>query len=171
MTVPHLACMALVATLYDLPPRVLPSIQAVEGGRPGLASRNANGSEDLGVMQVNTLWLPALSSYTGLSQIVLRDRLMNEPCFNIAAAGAILPIAMPAAVPAIASPLPVSATEAVLMLPPEADAPVSPPVVVRAAPVLAAAIGALAGGGKGAALGAVSGGTAGFIYDRLTHNS
>ena len=33
-----------------------------------------------------------------------------------------------------------------------------------------AGIGALAGGGKGAAIGAASGGTAGFIYDRLTHN-
>ena len=90
MAVPYLACMALVASLYDLPPRVLPSIQAVEGGRPGLASRNANGSEDLGVMQVNTLWLPALSRYTGLSQAEVRSRLVREPCFNIAAAGAIL---------------------------------------------------------------------------------
>lgn len=90
MAVPYLACMALVAQLYDLPPRVLPSIQAVEGGRPGLSSRNTNGSEDLGVMQINTLWLPALSRYTGLSADVVRDRLMREPCFNIAAAGAIL---------------------------------------------------------------------------------
>ena len=90
LAVPYLACMALVASLYELPPRVLPSIQAVEGGRPGLASRNTNGSEDLGVMQVNTLWLPALSRYTGLSQAAVRERLVREPCFNIAAAGAIL---------------------------------------------------------------------------------
>ncbi|HYM12354.1 MAG TPA: hypothetical protein VEU62_16580 [Bryobacterales bacterium] len=34
-----------------------------------------------------------------------------------------------------------------------------------------AAIGALAGGGRGAAVGALSGGAAGFIYDRLTHDS
>ena len=32
-----------------------------------------------------------------------------------------------------------------------------------------AAIGALAGGGKGAAIGALAGGGAGFVYDRLTH--
>jgi outer membrane lipoprotein SlyB len=32
-----------------------------------------------------------------------------------------------------------------------------------------AAIGALAGGGKGAAIGALAGGGAGFIYDRKTH--
>lgn len=90
MAVPYLACMALVASLYDLPPRVLPSIQAVEGGWPGLVSRNTNGSEDLGVMQINTLWLPALARYTGLDEAVVRDRLVNQPCFNIAAAGAIL---------------------------------------------------------------------------------
>ena len=44
MAVPYLACMALVASIYHLPPRVLPSIQRIEGGRPGLVSPNANGS-------------------------------------------------------------------------------------------------------------------------------
>jgi hypothetical protein len=62
MTIPYLACMALVASLYGLPPRVLPSIQAVEGGRLGTVHQNRNGSEDLGVMQVNTLLLPALAA-------------------------------------------------------------------------------------------------------------
>lgn len=90
MAVPFLACMALVASIYGLPPRVLPSIQAVEGGQPGSVSRNVNGSEDLGVMQVNTLWLPALSTYTGLAQATVRDRLVGNTCFNIAAAGAIV---------------------------------------------------------------------------------
>ena len=59
--------MALVASLYNLPPRVLPSIHAVEGGRPGTVHVNADASQDLGVMQVNTRWVPALSAYTGLS--------------------------------------------------------------------------------------------------------
>lgn len=81
--------MALVAHLYSLPPRVLPSIQAVEGGAPGVVSRNANGSDDLGVMQVNTLWLSPLSRYTGLDPATIRARLISRPCFNIAAAGAI----------------------------------------------------------------------------------
>ncbi len=90
MAVPYLACMTLVAQLYSLPPRVLPSIQAVEGGRPGTVSRNTNGSEDLGVMQVNTLWLPFLSRYTKLPQAEVRERLLGRACFNIAAAGLIL---------------------------------------------------------------------------------
>ncbi len=90
MTVPYLACMALVASIYHLPPRVLPSIQAVEGGAPGAISRNTDGSADLGVMQVNTLWIPALARYAGLPAPVVQARLIAWPCFNIAAAGAIL---------------------------------------------------------------------------------
>lgn len=90
MAVPYLACMALVAQIYGLPPRVLPSIQAVEGGRPGLARRNTNGTEDLGVMQVNTIWLPVLARYSKLTEAEVRERLLGQPCYNIAAAGLIL---------------------------------------------------------------------------------
>jgi hypothetical protein len=61
MAVPFLACMALVASVHHLPPRVLPSIQAVEGGAVGSVSANTDGSSDLGVMQVNTLWLRPLA--------------------------------------------------------------------------------------------------------------
>lgn len=90
MAVAYLSCMALVAHLYHLPPRVLPSIQGVEGGVPGMVSRNLNGTDDLGVMQINTIWLPALKLLTKLPEPVLRERLTNRACFNIAAAGAIM---------------------------------------------------------------------------------
>lgn len=90
MAVPYLACMALVAQIYSLPPRVLPSIHAVEGGAPGVEHRNTDGSTDLGVMQINTLWLPMLSRYTRLDPATVRDRLLHQPCFNIAAAGLIM---------------------------------------------------------------------------------
>jgi hypothetical protein len=82
--------MALVSSAYHLPPRVLPSIQAVEGGGIGVAHRNADGSDDLGVMQVNTVWLQPLSRLTHLSEADIRGRLLDRPCFNIAAAGLIL---------------------------------------------------------------------------------
>ena len=90
MAVPYLACMALVAQIYSLPPRVLPSIQGVEGGAPGIVHHNRDGSEDLGIMQINTIWLPGLARYTRLGPVELRDRLLYRPCFNIAAAGLIL---------------------------------------------------------------------------------
>jgi soluble lytic murein transglycosylase-like protein len=82
--------MLLVASFNNIPPRVLPSIQAVEGGAVGSVHRNTDGSEDLGLMQVNTLWLGSLARYTGQTEATVRARLINEPCFNIAAAGAIL---------------------------------------------------------------------------------
>ncbi|HTR17431.1 MAG TPA: lytic transglycosylase domain-containing protein [Acetobacteraceae bacterium] len=90
MAVPYVACMALVASVYALPPRVLPAIQAVEGGQPGTVHHNADGSDDFGVMQVNTRWLPALAAYTHRDPAEVRARLIAEPCYNIAAAGAIL---------------------------------------------------------------------------------
>lgn len=90
MAVPFLACMVATAAFYHLPPRVLPAILEVEGGRPGLASRNADGSEDLGPMQVNTAWLPWLAAAAGLTPDEVRARLLADPCFNIAAAGRIL---------------------------------------------------------------------------------
>jgi len=90
MAIPYLACMAAVAAFNHLPPRVLPSIQAVEGGSIGSIHRNLDGSEDLGPMQVNTRWLLPLSRYTGLDERVVRFRLIALPCFSIAAAGAIM---------------------------------------------------------------------------------
>jgi hypothetical protein len=90
MTVPFLACMALVASLDRLPPRVLPSIAAVEDGRIGLASPDPDGSYDLGVMQVNTRWLPVIATSMHAKIETVRTRLLMDPCFNISAAGAIL---------------------------------------------------------------------------------
>ena len=81
--------MKLVASLYGLPPRVLPAIQATEGGGVGMVSPNANGTEDFGVMQINTIWIQPLARYTGLHPSVIRSRLRDEACFNIAAAGVI----------------------------------------------------------------------------------
>ena len=90
MAVPFLACMALVASLYKLPPRVLPSIHAVEGGQVASVHSNVDGSQDLGVMQVNTRWVMPLARYTGRPPDVVRASLLGRPCYNIAAAGLIL---------------------------------------------------------------------------------
>ena len=90
MAVPFLACMALVAQVYHLPPRVLPSIHVVEGGDVGVVGRNTDGSEDLGVMQVNTIWLDRLARISRLPVAEVRRRLVDDACFNIAAAGLIM---------------------------------------------------------------------------------
>ena len=87
MAVPFLACMALAASLYNPSPRALPSIQGVEGGGPTVAHANADGSEDLGAMQVNTRWIPALVRCTGKPAAYVRARLLGPGCYNVAAAG------------------------------------------------------------------------------------
>jgi hypothetical protein len=92
--VPYIACMTLVASLYHLPPRVLPAIQSVEGGRPGIMHRNMDGTVDLGVMQINTRWLAPLSRYTHTPEALVFLRLRDNACYNIAAAGAIMRVAL-----------------------------------------------------------------------------
>ena len=90
MPVPYLACMALGASLYGLPPRVLPSIHGVEGGAPGVSHLNTDGTRDLGIMQINERWIPALVRYTGAPAERVRVRLMGAGCYNVVAAAWIL---------------------------------------------------------------------------------
>jgi hypothetical protein len=90
MAIPFFRCMVLVAAFYGLPPRTLPAIQAVEDGAPGVVHHDSNGTDDLGVMQVNTIWIAPLARVTHLTPASVRSRLIADPCFNIAAAGAIL---------------------------------------------------------------------------------
>jgi hypothetical protein len=92
MSVPLLACMASVAAFYHLPPRVLPSIQAVEGGAVGVVHVNTDGSQDLGVMQVNTRWVTKLAAAIRVAPDDARARLISDGCFNVTTAGAIMRI-------------------------------------------------------------------------------
>ena len=94
MSIPFLACMAAAAAFYHLPPRVLPSIQAVEGGRSGLVVFNTNNTADLGLMQVNTIWIEPLARYTRMAPEAVVHRLLANPCFNIAASAAIMRLYM-----------------------------------------------------------------------------
>ncbi len=94
MSIPFLACMAAAAAFYNLPPRVLPSIQAVEGGRAGMIQANANGTADLGLMQVNTIWIEPMARYVHMTEAAVFTRLVGDPCFSIAASAAIMQLYM-----------------------------------------------------------------------------
>lgn len=82
--------MLIVAATTGLPPRVLPVIQSIEGGQVGMVTQDKNGTADLGLMQVNTIWVPALAARSGLSLADTRKNLIEDPCFNIAASALIL---------------------------------------------------------------------------------
>ena len=86
----YLRCMLLAAAVYHLPPRALPVIAALEGGAIGMTRPDPNGTADFGIMQVNSVWLPALARRARLSVAATRTRLINDACFNIAAAALIL---------------------------------------------------------------------------------
>jgi hypothetical protein len=90
MVIPYIKCMLVVASTVGLPPRVLPVLQAIEGGKVGMVRENVNGTADLGVMQVNTIWIPVFAARARLSESETRRRLIEEPCFNIAAAALIM---------------------------------------------------------------------------------
>ena len=90
MPVPFLTCMLAAAQIAAFPPRVLPSIQAVEGGWPGAVHPNTDGSADLGLMQVNTLWVPVVARALSLPPAQVRTLLIADGCFSIRIAGAIL---------------------------------------------------------------------------------
>ncbi|GBR09915.1 lytic transglycosylase domain-containing protein [Asaia siamensis] len=90
MAVAYASCMIFVASLYHLPPRILPSILAVENGQSGLVHHNSNGTDDLGLMQVNTRWLEPIAQFTHAAPAIVYRRLLTQPCYNISAAGAIM---------------------------------------------------------------------------------
>ncbi len=90
MSIPFLTCMLMTAHFYGLPPRALPSIQAVEGGQTGLVHPNTDGSADLGLMQINTVWVVPIARALHETPAQVSVRLIHDACFSIAAAGDIL---------------------------------------------------------------------------------
>lgn len=85
---PTAYCVVTAASRFSLPPEALLAIMFVEGGRPGTQSYNPGSmSWDLGVMQVNDLWLKERSPIRGyVTWRTLRDDL----CVNIHSAAWIL---------------------------------------------------------------------------------
>ena len=71
------ACFEQAAKRYRVSAQILRSISRVEsGGNPAAFHRNANGSWDIGHMQINSAWLPTLAKYG-----ITKDRLTNS-CVN-----------------------------------------------------------------------------------------
>lgn len=72
------ACVKQAARRYQVDERLIHAIIQVESsGNPSALNRNANGSEDIGPMQINSSWLPVLGRY-GIQRHHLYD-----PCTNV----------------------------------------------------------------------------------------
>lgn len=82
---PAHACWAEIGQRYNINPYLLGAIAKTESNFNANAVRkNKNGTRDIGVMQINSLWLPELAKY-GISEQHLFD-----PCVNIAVGAWIL---------------------------------------------------------------------------------
>lgn len=76
--IPAQACWDEAAARYHLNTAVLYAIAETESGLNPLAvGRNNNGSRDIGLMQINSAWLPKLAEY-GIS-----ERDLFQPCTSI----------------------------------------------------------------------------------------
>jgi soluble lytic murein transglycosylase-like protein len=71
-------CAVGAALHYQMPVALVHAVMRQEGGRPGFASQNTNGTEDIGPMQINSIHLGELYRY-GIS----RQRLQSDGCLNI----------------------------------------------------------------------------------------
>ena len=85
------ACIAVAASMLQVPEPALWTILKVEGGRVGVCTADANGTHDCGPAQVNTeTWTPRLSRMLRRPQDSVRDALRDDGCFNIWVAAYVL---------------------------------------------------------------------------------
>lgn len=69
-------CFDEAGSLYNISPRILQAIARVESGfRPDALNRNANGSYDYGLMQINSSWARVLGEKLWSS--------LGDPCTNV----------------------------------------------------------------------------------------
>ena len=87
---PTFECFVREADRNGLDPYVLLAVMKTENGRPGEVARNTNGTHDLGVMSINTVWIPELARRSGVPERSLARTLASDGCANVAAGAWIL---------------------------------------------------------------------------------
>ena len=73
-----LQCINQAAYEQHIPAKLIISVLNVERGKIGTATRNKNGSVDLGPMQVNSRWWPELYQYN-----ITPHDVQYNPCINL----------------------------------------------------------------------------------------
>jgi soluble lytic murein transglycosylase-like protein len=78
VTLPAMACWNEAAQRYGVNPQLLYAIAKTESGlNPHALNHNPDGSYDIGLMQINSRWLPTLRKYG------IGEARLFEPCTNI----------------------------------------------------------------------------------------
>ncbi|OWQ45592.1 hypothetical protein CDL60_19345 [Roseateles noduli] len=71
-------CFLLAGERYGVSPLLLKAVARQESGlNPSAFNRNANGSTDIGLMQINSSWLPVLARHG------VQEADLQVPCANI----------------------------------------------------------------------------------------
>lgn len=82
---PVYACWEYIGAVYQVNPYLLAAIAKTESNFNANAVRyNSNGTKDIGVMQINSLWLPILAQHG------ITEQQLFDPCTNIAVGAWIL---------------------------------------------------------------------------------
>ena len=72
------ACWEEAANRYQVNPYLLYAIAKTESSlNPSAINRNKNGSYDVGLMQINSLWFPVLRKYG------IDEEQLFQPCVNV----------------------------------------------------------------------------------------
>ena len=77
------SCITAAADAYRLPPSLILILLRVEGGKLGEVSGNTNDTVDIGPMQVNTIWLPAIARHWRATPQAAYAALRDNFCANI----------------------------------------------------------------------------------------
>jgi hypothetical protein len=76
-------CLKATAEVHHVPAGVLVLLISVEAGRLGSVSQNANGTVDIGPMQVNDTWLSKIAAHWGASPEEAYRALRDNLCANV----------------------------------------------------------------------------------------
>ena len=79
-------CVRTAARGQDWLEKTLRGLRAQEAGWLGAEIANANGTYDLGPLQINSSWVPKISRMVGRPPAQVRHWLRFDPCFNAEAA-------------------------------------------------------------------------------------
>ncbi|WP_231502453.1 lytic transglycosylase domain-containing protein [Herbaspirillum sp. RV1423] len=75
---PASACWQEVANWYGINIHLLYAIAKTESNlNPSAMNKNKNGSYDIGLMQINSSWLPTLKKYG------VEEKQLKDPCVNL----------------------------------------------------------------------------------------
>lgn len=76
-------CIFTAAKTYDVPPQLVLSLLSAEGGAVGEKLPGAGRTYDLGLMHINSSWVPQLAGVWGVDERTGLRMLRDDACINV----------------------------------------------------------------------------------------